>query len=111
MLRWHTLRCLGWRVSLRLCQCRCTTMPVARLRLEQLLCPPGNGRTEAMLAEVVRRLLIVAAVAVPVDDVVGRAAIGLAGNLRGAIGQQFHITSKGHLFGPVDAAVALRRFG
>src|SRR2546428_10615502 len=64
---------------------RCLSLAVRgafELRLEQLLCPSGNRRAQTMLAEVVRRLLIVAAVTVPVDDVVGRGAVALAGNLR-----------------------------
>src|SRR5439155_25326174 len=76
MLCWHTLQCLDWRLSLRWCRCRrCIHLAVARFRLDQLLCSPGNGCTEAMLTKVMRRLLIVAAVTVPVDDVVGRGAV------------------------------------
>src|SRR6266849_4980093 len=60
-LRWGWLR--GW-LSL--------AVGVSHLRLAQRLRSPGNRSAQAMLTEVMRRLLIVAAVTVPVDDVVGR---------------------------------------
>src|SRR5207245_9917596 len=63
-----------------------------------------------MLAKVMWCLLIVAAVTVPVDDVVVRRAVGLTGNPCRPIGQEFHITGQYDLDGRVDATSTLRQF-
>src|SRR5262245_42399578 len=60
-----------------------------------------------MLAKVMRRLLIVAAVTVSVNDVVGRDAMALAGNLCRAIRQQLHIARQHDLDRALDASTAL----
>src|SRR4029450_9466881 len=85
----------------------CLAVGVSQLRRGQLLRAPGNRCTQAVLTELMWRLLIVATVAVTVDDVVGRRAVALAGNFRGAIRQQLDIAvkDKGHRL--VHPAVAL----
>src|SRR5690349_18967216 len=95
LARWFSLAG-GWRVQ---------------LGLGQLLRSPGNGCTEAMFTEVVRGLLIVAAIAVPVDNLVGRHAVALAGYLRGATRHQLDITAEDEGHRLVHTAVALWQLG
>jgi hypothetical protein len=64
-----------------------------------------------MLAEVVRCLLVVAAVTVPVDDMVGCRAVTLAGDLGGAIGQKLYIARQHNLDRAIHPAIALRQLG
>ena len=76
--------CAGWLARLSLAV---GLLASSSCRLGQLLRPSGNGSTQAMLAEAVRRLGEVLTVAVAVDDVVGCRAVALAGYLGRAIGQ------------------------
>ena len=61
-----------------------------------------------MLAELVRRLGIVLAIAMAVDDVVGCRAVALAGDLGRVIGQQCDIASQDDLDRAIHPTGALR---
>jgi hypothetical protein len=82
-----------------------------KLGLGQLLRSSGNRRAQPMFAKIVGRLLIVAAVTVTIDDVVGRRAVALAGHLRRAIRQQLDIAVEDEGNCLVHTAVALWQLG
>src|SRR5262249_51631983 len=57
--------------------CLSTVRCAVALRLDQLVCAPGNGRAQPVLTQLMRCFLIVTAVAVTAYDVVHRAAARL----------------------------------
>src|SRR5262245_11208844 len=82
----------GHRWSVRLGWCRLRhrvrlAVGIGHFGLDQLLYTSGNSRAQPTLAEAMWRLGEVLTVAVAVDDVVGRAAVALAGDLGRPIGQ------------------------
>src|SRR5205809_2585151 len=80
-----------------------------QLGFGQLLRSPGNRSAETVLAEVVRRLLIVAAVTMTVYHPVDRLTIGLGGNAGCTIGQQLHIACQHQRYRLVHTSAALRQ--
>ena len=62
-----------------------------------------------MLAQLMRRLLEVPALAVPVDDLVRRGAVRLRGDPRRAIREDLDITGEHQLDRPIDTAAGLRQ--
>ena len=114
MLCWHTSAWLSgsrshWRGRCReLHRLQASPWPLL-LRLEQVLCPPGNGRPQCDACTTMRRLLEVPALAVPVDHLVRRGAVRLGGNPGCAIREDLDIMGEHHRDRPINTAAALRQ--